>query len=120
MHRYDKYIYYVILSIFYVFKYHNLCCIIDIGSSQLRISVQDSSDHAVVDIDSCYPISTIFCNLRSAWFVCNSLCQQHDDDDDDDASGLSPSVCVIKLLHQSSISMNLIYGSLELNYKKVK
>ena len=43
------------------------------------------------------------------------MCQQHDDDAYD-ASGLSPSVCVIKLLHQSSIIMNLLYGSLELNY----
>ena len=54
--------------------------------------------------------------MRSAWLVCNSLCHEHDDDDDDGSSGSSPSVCVIKLLHQSSISMNLIYGSLELNY----
>ena len=84
------------------------------GGSQLSINVQDSSDHAG-DIDFCYPISTTSCNLRSAWFVCNSLCQEHDDDAYD-ASGLSPSVCVIKLLHQSSISMNLTYGSLELNY----
>ena len=115
MHRYDKYINHVSFSIYELFIYHILCCVIDISGSQLSISVQDSSDHAVVDIDSCYPTSTTTCNLRSAWFVCNSLCQQHDDDAYD-ASGLSPSVCVIKLLHQSSISMNLIYGSLELNY----
>ena len=50
------------------------------GGSQLSISVQDSSDHAVVDIDSCYPISTTSCNLRSAWFVCNSLCKEDYDD----------------------------------------
>ena len=91
----------------------------------LTINVQDSSDNAIVDIHSCYPISTTTCNLRSAWLVCNSLCHEHDDDDDDDddddndddgSSGSSPSVCVIKLLHQSMISMNLIHGSLELNY----
>ena len=84
------------------------------GGSQLTINVRDSSDHAIVDIDSCYPISTTTCNLRSAWFACNLLCKE--EDDDDVSSGSSLSVCLIKLLYQSSISMNLIYGSLELNY----
>jgi len=51
--------------------------------------------------------------LRSAWLVCNSLCQVNDDEA---SPALSQSVCVINLPHQSSISMNLIYGSLELNY----
>ena len=84
------------------------------GGSQLTINVRDSSDHAIVDIDSCYPISTTTCNLRSAWFACNLLCKE--EDDDDVSSGSSLSVWLIKLLYQSSISMNLIYGSLELNY----
>jgi len=87
-------------------------CINVSGGSQLSISVQDSSDHAG-DIDFCYPISTTTCNLRSAWLVCNSLCQVNDDEA---SPALSQSVCVINLPHQSSISMNLIYGSLELNY----
>jgi hypothetical protein len=78
----------------------------------LSISVQDSSDHTG-DIDSCYPISTNTCNLRSAWLVCNSLCQVNDDEA---SPALSLSVCVINLLHQSIISINLNYGSLELNY----
>ena len=113
MHRYDKYINNVSFSISELFIFPYSCCIIEMGGSQLSISVQDSSDHGVVDIDSCYPISTTSCNLRSAWFLCNSLCKE---EDDDVSSGSSPSVCLINLLYKSSISMNLTYGSLELNY----
>ena len=82
MHRYDKYINHVSFSVSELFIYPYSCFVIDMSGSHLSISVQDSSDHAVVDIDSCYPISTTSCNLRSAWFICNSLCKEEDDHDD--------------------------------------